>query len=360
MALIAFDGFDNYSTSNATDLLNRRGGGFQWNYIGFASPGNIVTPGRGGFGSMLQLFTNALIGTLTTALSIGFFGVAAKINGLSTTVYAQYPSFAFGDSIGGLVEQVTIVMNLVSGGFDIWRGPGGGSGAVLIGTSQNNAFTTGVWNYIEILAGIDASAGAITINCNGQNVCTLSGLNTQVTSRANFDTITISAGTLTFDIDDFYVADTTTGPGLITFASFAGDVRVATQQPISNGASTQWTPLTGTNWGEVSEVHNDGDTSYNSTTTINNKDLFHFAALAATITSVLAVQIVGSYRKDDAGVHTMEQHLVSSSTEVAGVTQFVPLGYVYFDDLWTVDPNTAAAWTITAVNALQAGYKLLS
>lgn len=35
-------------------------------------------------------------------------------------------------------------------------------------------------------------------------------------------------------------------------------------------------------------------------------------------------------------------------------------GYTYLRDVWTVNPNTSAAWTQTEVNGLEAGYKRVS
>jgi hypothetical protein len=358
MALLAYDGFDNYATSPATDVLNRRGGGWQWN---IAANNALVSPGRGGFGSAESLGSFAVLsGALTVPIVSGGFGFGLLVTAASIPSYANFPTIQILDTHTGL-PQLTIVINLSSGGFDIYRGTS--ATANYLGSTQNNAFTLNQWNYVEIGVTIDPSAGSVTVNNNGQPAGTLSGVHTQATTNKQFDGLAFlgsSTNGVQVMVDDFYAFDTTLGPGPFPFNSFAGDVRVARLGPIANGSSTQWAPLANTNWQEVSEVHSDGDTSYNVTSTVGNKDLFTFAALTSTISTVLAVQITGSYRKDDGGTHTLQQHLLSGSAEVAGATLFVPLNYIYFNDFWTVDPNTSTAWTSTAVNALQAGYELVS
>jgi hypothetical protein len=125
------------------------------------------------------------------------------------------------------------------------------------------------------------------------------------------------------------------------------------------GETQLFLPIT-SNWQEVREKYADQDTTYNYTTTVAAKDMFNFEPLAATITAVLAVQVVGCFRKDDAGSRTVEQHLSSAGTEVAAAAYSIPAGYVYCSDFFTLDPATSNAWTVSAVNALQAGYVLAS
>lgn len=359
MTLVDFDGFDHYASSSPADIINRRASGWQWSQA--SGPPTWVTPGRGGFGSAIQLSGNCEVaGTLTTPLATGFFGIALRVVGAVIASYASYPVIEILDSHGlSGVVQLTLVLNMASNGIDIWRGAS--VTGTLLGSTPNNSFTWAAWSYLEVEAKIDPSAGTVTINNTGQQVVALTGLNTRNTINSQFDGVAfvaIGGSPTDIQIDDFYISDTTTGSGAFAFTGFAGDVRVATLNPIANAGTIQWTPLTSSNWVEVSEVHNDGDTSYNATTTVNDKDLFTFGALSSTISIVLAVQVTGSFRKDDAGTHTIQQHILSGSTEVTGATQTVPMTYVYFNDFWTTDPNTGIAWTTTGVNALVAGYEL--
>ena len=51
---------------------------------------------------------------------------------------------------------------------------------------------------------------------------------------------------------------------------------------------------------------------------------------------------------------------VLAATAAAGASYSIPNAYVYCYDMWVLDPNTTANWTLASVNALQAGYELVS
>lgn len=348
MALLAFDGFDNYAAGGA-DLTARSFGQLNW-----ITNANVGSPGRALVGSYTAMGNGSTLrGTFTTPQTSAFVGFAMRIPSPTATS----ATIALLDQHSSGAVQLSFAPDPNRAALNIFRG-----GSTLIGTTANNTLNLATWNYIEIFATIDATAGVVIIRNNGQQIVNLTGLNTKATGNAWFDGISFSSGGQfsEMDIDDFYLADTTTGPGIFPFNTFAGDVRSIELNTVAPGASTQWTPLTSTNWFEVSQVHNDGDSSYNASSTPGQTDLFTFAALSGTISTVLAVQLTGSYRKDDAAVHEITQQLVSGATTTNGITNFVPGGYVYFTDLFQVDPNTGAQWTVAGVNALQAGYTLTS
>jgi hypothetical protein len=160
-------------------------------------------------------------------------------------------------------------------------------------------------------------------------------------------------------IDDFRYNDTTTGPGTYPCNAWMGDLRVATLFAISNNAVT-WTPLAGANWQEISETAFDGDTTYNSTATNGNEDLFNFGTLQSVINEIVAVQLVGGYREADAGGHTITQQLKVGGTDNAGATIGLTTGYQFFADLFPVNPTTGASWSLSDVNGMEAGYKAVS
>jgi hypothetical protein len=349
MALIGFDGFDNYNAAGS-DMVSRSGGAFTWTLGGgFGSPGRALAGSYVGVGQ-----SGLIAGVFTNPLKSGFVGFAMQVPSVSN--FRGTPTISLTDNHSGGVPQFTLSINQTRAAFDLYRG------GTLIATTPNNSVNFPTWNYIEIFATIDTSGGVIIIRNNGQDIFNLGGLNNQQTGNAWFDGISFNGPPAPDNtqllIDDFYLADTTVGPGIFPFNTFAGDVRSIELNAVGAGASTQWTPLTSSNWVEVSEVHNDGDTSYNFTTTTGAQDLFNFAPLAGTISSILGVQVTGSYRKDDAGTHEITHQIVSGGTASNGLAWSVPGGYVYFTDLWVLDPHTSANWTVAAINALQAGYIL--
>lgn len=348
MALIDFDGFDFYA-DDGSDFLSRRSA-LQWtiNVPSFSSPG------RNNQGTCIFLGQRGVIqGAIAASIPSAYLGYGLRI----VTPTAGLTRFRIMD---GNAIQISIAPNCVSARFDIYRGDVDGT---LIGSSANNSISPTAWNYIEAFVTIHPTAGEVILRVNGQEVLHLSGVNTRSTANSTLDGIspcgssTGGDGQIAF-YDDLYLANTTTGPGLFPFNTFVGDVRVITLNPIGNATSTQWTPLSGSNWQMVDDVHNDGDATYNSTATAGNEDLFNFHALIGTISEVLAIQIIGAYRKDDASTREVTQQLVSGGTQVPGTTYSIPGSYIHIVDTFVLNPDTSASWTVTTVNALQAGYVL--
>jgi hypothetical protein len=60
-------------------------------------------------------------------------------------------------------------------------------------------------------------------------------------------------------------------------------------------------------------------------------------------------------KKDDAGSRNIKSLCKSSSTTSTGTSQALPSSYAYLTQVWETDPNTAAAWTETNLNAAEFG-----
>jgi len=507
MALVAFEGFDHYGTAIG-DLLSRRGGGLQWNTLGGAANPAWQSPGRNGSGSCVAVGQNAsFLGTLTNPLTAGYIGFGVQISNVS---FPGNPYIYFYDLHGpGNVVQFALLLNQSTGGIELWKG----ARVSLLAFTPNNTITNDAWNFLEIYF-VAGHTGTVTLRVNGQTVMTASGVDIQAAGAGvhgwvegiEFHGPAAPTGTSLL-IDDFYVCDTTTGPGVFPNNYYLGDVRVVPLHATGNYSAPGWTPgpasahrfwrldflassgpavdvaeiqfrssagvslafsggassasggnaglaadgnaatyweafpeawwqydygslnslaklnvvevamtiraggsvvnaptrftlsyndsLAGaslsqpdpsswvqvadisptwtmagqsqtfavpalSNWQEVREPRADGDGSYNSTSTVSAADRFTFEALPATVSNVLAVQVIGAYRKDDAGERVVQQVLGSGGTEVEGATFSIPQSYVYCYDLYATDPNTSDAWSIAAVNALRAGYVLAS
>jgi hypothetical protein len=78
------------------------------------------------------------------------------------------------------------------------------------------------------------------------------------------------------------------------------------------------------------------------------------------VSTVYAVQTTGAYRKQDSGGNTIVQEISSTGTVSSGNTHVLSLNYGYYTDLFVLDPRTGATFTSSAVDALEAGYKLNS
>lgn len=370
MALKVWDGFDHYKDRN--DFLSRGSP----NFLQWTEPGNVqidtiaFVTGRNGFGKAAQMSKNGSNNGLvfgnwravfTDHNAEAWVGFAHEINQGSM-------NWVFLDTITGLA-QVSLYQNHLGYNFVAYRGnqPGIDSPAgTLLGVTSNNVWANGVYNFIEFGVKIDPTVGYIKVKVNGVLVLNLTGINTQNTANASWDSLVFmnleGGGGIgaTWLVDDLYYTDNVTGPGTHPCNTFLGDSKTVTLFATGN-SSVQWTPFANTNYQEINETAMDSDTSYNSDITPGHEDLFTFQPLTGTIAVIYGVQLTGAYRKDDAGDRQIKQALKSGATEVYGPIYHVPdVSYAYFTDPFILNPNTSLNWTSTNVNALLAGYQFVA
>jgi hypothetical protein len=311
--------------------------------------GNLQAPGRAGYGKYFQCrgITAGLslpVSQLTCGFAINFNGQAGALN------------CSFIDQITDTV-QCYWVINPLNGMIQL-NGP---SGAVLA-TALNSISQTGFY-FIELQIKVAISIGAAAIRVNGQGVASfpdLTGIDTQASSNASVSGVSWSQISPTnWQFDDVYFADGTTGPGSYPNNSFLGDVRSSALFPISD-SSVGWTPLANANWQEVSETAMDGDASYNFTATAGARDLFNFGALDIDVNQVLGLQMKIALRKEDAGARTVAPVLYIGGSYYVGTAVSVDVTYLYITTLWPINPHTSASWTAADVNALVAGYVVVT
>lgn len=101
----------------------------------------------------------------------------------------------------------------------------------------------------------------------------------------------------------------------------------------------------------------DGDTTAVTSSTLNAESRFGFTALPSSET-ILMVNHVVEHRKSDAGVRSITPFVLSGATRSDGAEVDALEAFNMDDQLLLTDPNTAAAWTKAAVDALEAGFKL--
>lgn len=333
MALKFVDGFDHY---NGLADLAARSGFCQYNGLN----GSLVT-GRNGNGKEFNGSFNASFAARNAKAGVG----------ISTFISTVDVVWSLTDSIAN-AAQVSIVFRNRNFTIEAWRGAAG-SGTQL-SRSANNAFGANTQHFIEVWVQVDSSAGTIEVHVDGVQVLLLTGQNTQASGNTWWDALSVSAASY----DDLYYCDTTTGAGTNPCNTFLGDPRVYTQFPTAN-STVQFTPSANTNWQQVSEQAMDSDASYNSSSTVGQEDLFTIAPTPTTITGILALQVTGAYRKDDAGLRKMKSALKSSTTEVYGTQNSLPdTNYAYFSDVFPTDPATTASWTRAGVNAALIGNNL--
>jgi hypothetical protein len=353
MAILFFEGWDIWNAAPANDTVyTTKGWSAVTNYVGISA-----LAGRWG-GYCLY---NVQSGQDTTwrydfsAKTTAFLGCAA---------YPYYTG-AWGTTVrvleltDGTSVQVGLGINTSKQLF-LYRSTTG----TVIATSATTV-TAGQWCFLELKATIDPSAGTTTVRKDGVTVAdlTLTGQNTRATANSQTTgaqvTVMRSQVSLQYScyIDDFYCGDTT---GSTPVNDLLGEVRVQAIMPTGAGSNTGWTASTGANWSCVDEVNAaPADTDYCSTATPSTVDSFATADITGSPT-IFSVAVSVAARKDDVGARTMRTKLKSSATYSNGTTTALNSSYGTLRTQHDTDPSTAAAWTVSGLNAAEVGYEMVA
>jgi hypothetical protein len=366
MAIQFFDGFDDYGTANQT--------AYQSLYVinGFGNPLDINSSLSGAFGGYAVGCTNGggqlemqrrLSAPVSTFILGGRFLFSSSTNaGIG---------FTFSDTSNDVIAQVQVIL-MASPTAAVSATSNGNhmSQSVIVGTALGAAGNVqlGLNNWYELEAELTVgtgTSGALVVKINGITVLNYTGINTQGTAGPTIGyagVFSYAAGNCWWD--DLYGLDTTGAAPYNTFlTAVAGAMgpRVYTAPGIADDGVT-WTPNSGTNnYSLTSELSFDGDTTYVSTATAGNIDLYNIAALTGN-SVVLAAQTTFVARQDDTGTREVAGIINSGGTNYAGATRAMTANYQKFVDLWANDPATGAAWAaskFTGTPSVHGGYECI-
>lgn len=219
-----------------------------------------------------------------------------------------------------------------------------------------NSVPLDTWFYVEVrvlLAHTAVGTCEIWID-GGKEVDLTNVVTTPFASGLNADTALLKLGVATnglnsaagVRITDIYM----TNDGTIL-----GPVEVFYQPCDTAGTNSDFTPSAGLNHQNVDDKGNDGDTTYNESTTPGNVDSFTHSDAVPTGVVPTAVQAIGIVRCPSGG-GTKVRVGVNSGTASYGSTDGVLEGAefgVVRGAVEETDPNTAAAWTAANLNAAE-------
>lgn len=221
----------------------------------------------------------------------------------------------------------------------------GGSNRLTLSSPFNNS----TWYHIEMRCFINNS-GSFQLYINGALVIDFSGDTDDGSSNQSFVMSATTGGDIT--IDDLVIQqDASALPAVV------GEHRIQTLLPDGSGTNAAWT---GT-FADVDDAINassDGDSTFISETTLNDKHDFTCTNLGFSPTSVIAVNLVTEARKTDSGTIGVTPFVLSNGTEGAGTEFSAAETYSYTSDIFLVDPDTASAWTESGINAIQIGVEI--
>jgi hypothetical protein len=230
-------------------------------------------------------------------------------------------------------------------------------GSTTLFTAANIAVN--VWHHLELKVTMSATTGSVELRIDGAPVGMFSGNTKNGGTNSTIDTVKLGGSgnntSITITRDDLYVLDDT---GAAPYNNFLGDVRVYSLSPTGAGSSTQWTPDAGSNYAEVNEIPYSA-ANYVQSNTSGQRDTYALADLpAGGVTTIYGVQNNIIAKRTDAGAIAVKPVLKSGATIAYGTSVSLPTSDMILTDVRAIDPATSAPWTISGVNALEAGMEV--
>lgn len=339
--ILITDGFDMYNgTGTGTGVQSRWVSALGVMTAGrFGGQAMTVSQGHGNFGSMYLPLPSA-----QSQVAIGF---AIYMNNIPASGSQQQVPGEW-QLNSGATGLVGFNPN-INGGIDVYRL----NGNVLLGSTANNILSAGQWGYLEMEIVLSATVGRVTLYLNGTQVLNLTGVNNVNGALVTADRFTLNhfGDGFYYLMDDLYILDT---------AAKIGECRIETLRPSGDNTKV-FTPDSGTtNYNRVNETLVDGDTSYVQAAAVGNRDLYGITALSSTPANIYAVNVVSFARKTDATARQLNNSIKSGTTDSDGANLTLLSAYGRLDRIIPNDPNTSAAWSPPAVNALLIGPKVAS
>ena len=352
MAVVLLDGFDLYNGTSANTGLQAK-----YTVSTAASASISLVTGRFGGQAVRMTYSGGSSTSLNCSRSLPSTytnftdAFAMRFNGAPP---GQNNFFRTYFSTAGGAYQLGIRCTS-TGALQVFRATNTTGGGTLLGTTAAGVIQNTVWHYVEFSAKIDASTGTIALKVDGVTVLNLTGQNTKNASTTTIDLIRlghdtgVNDATYTLDIDDWYVLDTTTSNG---------ERRVETLHPHADVAQGFTRSTGATNYTLVNEAQCNGDTNYVQGSNVGDVDTYDFEDLSSTPGTIDALQFTSFAEKTDAASRSIALQVKSGATTSDGSNYSLAVGYAKLERLLEQDPNTSAAWTSTAVNAVRGGPKV--
>jgi len=315
---------------------------------------DFTDPANEGWVGILSRQTTARTGA--RSMGVGGNLVLSPSVGNKSTLYAgvayQQPSLGTGRVMGFYdtgSDQITVTRE-TDGSLAVRRGSN--SGTILAQSAAGVLNTAGIWVHLQLKVVFHGSTGTVELRKEGATIASGSGLNTSATGNARGTNLWLAgpAGTNTAYCDDVWIDD----------AAWLGDCKIECLTASANGNTNNFTPSTGSNYQNVDDgVSDDGDSTYNSSNTTNDVDLYAMGNLASTVGNIKGAKFSYVSRKDDAGSRSLAGVVRSAGTDYVQATQAQSTTKAVYTDYLLTDPATSTAWTITTINAVESGIKLI-
>lgn len=232
----------------------------------------------------------------------------------------------------------------------------GASNGTIIATynyaATGNAFLAATWYFFEIEATVADSGGICIVRLNQTEIINFTGDTKNGGTNTTIDRITVGqTANANACLCDVYIANNSgSAPG----NTFLGDVRMVKSRPSAAGASTQFTPDSGSNYARVNESPYSA-ANYVSSATSGQVDSYVMEDLPASINTVYAVKSGMVAKNPDGGLAQVKNMVRHSGVNHYGSQVILGASDAIIQTFWEQNPGTSAPWTVANVNALESG-----
>lgn len=223
-------------------------------------------------------------------------------------------------------------------------------GATLVGTCTDRFMLNASWHYIELeweRADVD---GRIRLILDGDEQFEFTG-DTNASAFA-LGQMQVRAATfvgISWICDDLYM--------LKDSAVCLGESRIQARE-LTSDFDVDWARLSGaSNYLMVNT--SDGDTTYNSSNTPGDLDLFEFDDVTVNPSVIHSVSLCIASRKEDSATRTIKGTISSAGDVAHGPDYNQIIDYTWTRPIFTLDPDGMIPWVKAKVNATKVGYTLV-
>lgn len=251
--------------------------------------------------------------------------------------------------------------NAIIGGLT-WGGNGDPTNKIAVADSTgfkefiDHIWTVNGYDYFEVRIKKGSANGEIEVRINGTQVYLRTDLDTDL-GGIDFEAVRSYAPNNSFARwDDLYILNVD-GSGLVTFL---GSPRVYKLTPTAEGASSDWTPSSGSdNALMVDETPEDGDTTYVEASVTNDLDLYTLSDLPAGPNTVHGIMISTEARKTTGDPASFQGVVRTGGSDFNSSSHTLSEAYTGFTELREENPDTSAPWTVAQINALEVGVEVV-
>lgn len=349
MTMEFIDGFDHYG-SGSTGITNALAGVYAEFDVSVTISNTQVRTGlfslATGGNTNAGIHWRRVLSGPQTKVGVGmaiYFTTLPNVNN-------NYAPIQFCDAANAV--HISIQVNS-TGAIEVRRGDF--TTGTILGTSTT-FLTASAWSHIEAAVFFSNTVGTVEVRLNGVTVVNLSGIDTVNTSNVECSQVrsrafAVEAQGASF-IDDLYCWN----GGGSEHNDFIGDEKCFVTYLDSDQEEADWVPNSGvTGYTQVDETSPDGDTTYIEAASIPESGQavseFGISNADSSIVSITCVSVYGMMRKTDAGASTVVQSLRSSNALSDGANRPLTTAYTYYPEIFALDPDTGAPWTLAGFNA---------